>query len=509
MNIGVDVGTSVTKAVLFDDGGVSRVVRSVRTQMHSPAPGLYEYDSDQVASSVVELLRELSSGLSPRDVGVVALTGQGDGLCLTGDEGRAVGPAISWLDSRGADVCSRWADSGALADVFKLTGNAPFPGAGAALLASLDTTSPELLDNAHTATQCQSAVFEQMTGVRATARSCVMLPLFDPLRGDYQPKALELCGLEHRRSLLPPVPQESVIVAPLLDRIADATGLARSTLVATGPYDLPAAAFGAGLCDIGDGLLTLGTTLACQVLVDSMPTSAEAVGLTLVTGDDHGYLRAMPAMVGTACLDWALNLVGARHSDLDNLLLKSTRRANGVRALPYLSTAGERAPFIDPGARAELTGLTLDTTAPDVVRALCESLAYAARHCFEASGLTGSVAVCGGGTASVVLLQIFADVLGRSLRIQAGEVAALGAVRAACPAVQAVTSSAGSFVAPDADARTTYDDGYAEYLERLESVRASGWWSRASLPAHRLSRRDGQRHSETPENTDLSALVKE
>ncbi len=500
MKIGIDVGTSVTKAVLFDDTMTLRAIRSVRTEMQSPVPGRYEYDLDQLASSVLALLRDLSSD----DVELVAITGHGDGLCLTAENGRPVAPAISWLDSRGAELCTQWAGSGAMDKVFALTGNAPFPGAGAALLASIEAASPELLDMAHTASQCQSALFERLTGVRAATRSCAMLPVFDPARGDYSAEALELYGIRHRSGLLPPIADSPAIAAPILDPVAGAAGIARRTLVAVGPYDLPASALGAGLFDVGDGLLTLGTTLACQVLVEHVPTSGEASGLTLVTGDDRGYLRAMPAMVGTACLDWILRLVGAQHSDLDALVLASPAGAHGVRALPYLSPAGERAPFIDPAARAELTGLSLETTAEDVVRALCESLAYAARHCFEAAELTGSVAVCGGGASSAILVQIFADVLGRPVSIESGEVGALGAVRSVEPSASAGSSRPSSWVEPDAATRTAYDDGYAEYLERLDSVRASGWWSRAS--AHRPSHHDGQ-HCSNP--SDPSAPVKE
>src|SRR5207248_3263080 len=179
--------------------------------------------------------------------------------------------------------------------------------------------------------------------------------------------------------------------------------------------DLPAAALGVGQLAPGDGVLILGTTLACMVLTHTLDPTDEPVGLTLRTRDGNGWLRAMPAMVGTACLEWVLRLVGGRVGDLGRLLLDSPPGARGVSALPFLSPSGERAPFADPAARAELTGLTLETTPADVVRAMCEALGFAARQCFEAAGLTGHLTVCGGGAASSDLVQLVADVLERPL----------------------------------------------------------------------------------------------
>jgi sugar (pentulose or hexulose) kinase len=202
--------------------------------------------------------------------------------------------------------------------------------------------------------------------------------------------------------------------------------------VVAAPYDLPACAWGAGVTGVGDGLLIIGTTLACEVVVDAVDTTGEPCGLTLATRFDRRWLRAMPAMVGAAALDWVLALVGAGVDDLPGLLAASPAGAHGVTVLPFLAEAGERAPFVEPRARARVDGLHLATRPADVVRAAAEGIAYAARHCLSAAGLTGELVVCGGGAASGPWLQIFADVLGHPLRGLAGdEVGARGAVLAA------------------------------------------------------------------------------
>jgi sugar (pentulose or hexulose) kinase len=64
-----------------------------------------------------------------------------------------------------------------------------------------------------------------------------------------------------------------------------------------------------------------------------------------------------------------------------------------------------------------MSGLSTATTRADLVMAVCESVAYAVRHCFQAAGLTCSVSVCGEGANSQVWSQMVADVLQRPLLI--------------------------------------------------------------------------------------------
>jgi sugar (pentulose or hexulose) kinase len=185
----------------------------------------------------------------------------------------------------------------------------------------------------------------------------------------------------------------------------------------------------------------------------------------------------MPAMVGTAALDWVLSTTGVRHAEVDGLLDATPPGAHGVRVLPYFAPSGERAPFVEPRLRAELTGVSLESTRGDLVRATCEGIGYAARHCLEAAGLTGSLAVCGGGTRSAAWTRLLADVLGRPLRVVEGEVGARGAVLAAAERY-GVRLDAGAWtrpaavVEPDPDRAAYYAKGYEEHLARLTEARA-------------------------------------
>lgn len=476
--IGVDAGTSVTKAALVAADGAVLAVEAERTRLHYPREGWVEQDPDDVVRSVTRAINRLvaRTGARPAAIGI---TGQGDGVWLLDERGRPVRPAISWLDARGAPILRRWVADGVAARAFRRTGNMPFPGAPATILAWLDAHEPAVLDRAAIAGYCKDAVFTRFTGRHATDPSDASLPFLNPHTRQYDATVLGLYGLGHRARLLAPI-EEPTPLGALTAEIAELTGLPAGTPVSAGPFDLAAGALGSGVDRPGDGHLTIGTTLACQVLVDDPDhldlNAVEPAGLTLATIPAPRWLRAMPAMVGTAALDWVLDLTGVRHTGLDAALAASPRGARGVRCLPYFSPSGERAPFLEPAARARLDGLTVQTTRPDLVRATCEAIAYAARHCLEAARLTGDVTACGGGTGSAAWLQLFADVLGRPLRLARGpEAGARGAVMAALLALGrsvdvAAWTAPERVIEPAGDA-DWYREGYERYRAELSDAR--------------------------------------
>ncbi|MFW5417152.1 carbohydrate kinase [Nocardiopsis sp. CNT-189] len=473
MYIGVDIGTSLTKAVAFDADGREAGTESVATRLLHPAPGRVEQDADEVFASVGTVVGRLAARLG-EPVLLLALTGQGDGLWLLDDRGRPTRTALSWMDGRAAGLIRRWEASGVPGEVFRATGNTLFPGAPAALLAWLDAEDPGELDRAATAGYCKDMVFQRLTGVRATDPSDASLPFGGGPEG-YSSAALRATGLEHRAGLLAPV-HDGPPAAPLTAAGAEAVGLPAGTPVTSGPFDLPACARGSGVRRPGDGMVIIGTTLACQVAREKPQTAGEPSGMSLATGGG-AFLRAMPAMVGTAGLDWALRTTGRSIGDLEGLLAASPPGARGVHMLPYLAPSGERAPFVDPFARGEIGGLSLHHGPADVVRALCEGIAYAARHCLEAAGLDGELVLCGGGSRSPQWVEVFSGVMGVPVTVKAGaQVGARGAVLAGLdaiggPADEEAWTRTPRTAAPDPESVRLYEEGYLRYREHLEAVR--------------------------------------
>ncbi|MBA8825992.1 xylulokinase/erythritol kinase [Saccharopolyspora lacisalsi] len=478
MIIAVDIGTSLTKAAVFDSEGHIHAEASECSRLVQYPDGCVEQDFDNVVDTVATVVRQVRAG-TDRPIEALALTGQGDGLWLRDADARPVRPPISWLDGRAAPVVNRWRSDGTVREVHDRTGNGLFPGAQAPLLASLSETEPDSLRRAAVAGYCVDSLIHVLTGEITVDASDASVPFLDVNTRGYHEDAIRACGLgEHRRLLAKPAEPRQTF--PLNGRGAELLGLPTGLPVTGGPFDLPACAVGGGLTEPGDGLLIVGTTLACQVMTSASVTNdhPEPSGMWLATPDENRHLRAMAAMVGTASLDWVLELVGASIPELESLLRESPPGANGVSGLPFLAPGGERAPFADPRAHGQLTGVRLGTKRSDVVRAVCESIAYAARHCFEAAGLSGRLVACGGGTRSGPWSQVFADVLGRSLFIS--DDPGMGVRGAAMTAAQALGGTvdpaqwAGSTheVAPNPDYRDHYERGYERYHETLDAARS-------------------------------------
>jgi erythritol kinase (D-erythritol 1-phosphate-forming) len=480
--LGVDIGTSVTKAALFGETGDVVTVASRPTQLTRPAADHVEQNVEDVLHSVAGVIADVVPGEGNPEPAVIAITGQGDGCWLADSRGRGVRPAISWLDGRSGGVLSSWHKDGTVEAVYRINGNALFPGAQASILRWLEENDSAAVDRAATAGYCKDVIMQRLTGLRATDPSDASLPFGDPGGEGYSEKALALCGLAHRAYLLAPV-HRPLPAAPLSADGAALTGLSEGIPVFSGPFDLPACATGAGVERPGDGLLIIGTTLACEVLADRLDPGGSVAGMHLATQRPGQWLRALPAMVGTASLDWVLDLLGMTHDQVSRAIGQSRPGAGGVEALPYLAPSGERAPFINPAARGQLTGLRLTTTREDVARSVCEAIAFAARDCFQATSLTGRLLVCGGGVQSRAWLQIFADVLRRPLHVaRTPEAGARGAVLSALTADGREVDTAAwtreeDVVEPDPAASDQYEDAFGRYLEHR--VAAQPLWRTA------------------------------
>jgi erythritol kinase (D-erythritol 1-phosphate-forming) len=480
MLIGVDAGTSVVKAVAFTDDGDVLHVTGKPTRTLTPGSGRAEQDLEKVITAVGAVIREVGRD---EPVTLLGITAQGDGLWLLDADGRQVRPPILWSDARAAAIVNEWLASGLVERAFRRSGNMLFPGAAAPLLLHLEREEPHALHAAATAGYCKDAILQRLTGARATDASDASLPFFNPREQRYDDELIDLYGLSAWRHLLAPVDPAPGPLRELSQSGAALTGLPTGTPVHAGPFDLCATMIGAGVRRVGDGLVILGTTLGCAVLVDHIETGGAPAGMLLSMPEPNRWARVMPAMVGTPSLEWALGLAGADREDLDPLLTNSPPGSGGLVVLPFFAKAGERAPFVDPAARGLFLGLSLESTPPDIVRAVCEGIAYAVRHCLESAGLKegAQVFLSGGGMRSIGWRQILADVLQRPLALaRSPEVGARGAAMTAMAAagrpVDAETwTRPDGVVAPRPELADLYEDGFAFYLDRLDAAR--GRWS--------------------------------
>lgn len=419
--LAVDAGTSTIKAVAFDTDGAELGSARRETETLHPEPGHAEQEMATVRDRTFEALRELVSDLpseaEPRGLGV---TGQGDGLWAVTSDGEPAGTAILWSDSRAAPLLEEWEADGTLDGIVEQCGSAPYPGMSLPLLVWLARTEPGRFDRVGTVLSCKDWLAHELTGAASIDHSEATVPYLDRSTERIDSGVFETVGLPEGQELLPDLTAPTEVVGTVTEAAAGATGLDVGLPVVSGPFDVPASGIGSGTATPGGGSVTLGTSLTHQVLADG--PSGDAAGIGMALGIDGLWTYAVGSNAGTPSLEWAREAVAdvADVADLEPLARQAPVGSDGVLYHPYLSTTGERGPFVDPDARAQFLGLTPEHDTEHLVRAVYEGLSLAVRDCIEhLPAHTPSVAASGGGARSELWCQLLADCLGRSVVVPA------------------------------------------------------------------------------------------
>lgn len=491
--ISVDAGTTAIKAVAHSGDGTELIVARRGVKVERPRPGWAEQDMGQVWDATAEAIREIVWQL-PEPPDALALTAQGDGCWLVDDAGEPTGPAVLWSDGRAHRAVDRWRDAGILDEAFRINGSFTFPGLANAILSWLAEHDPDRLARSSAALTCGGWLFQRLTGVVAADESDASAPFLDPRTRAYSRDLIGMFGLEAQERLLPQVVGDDRRAAGLRPEAAAALGLPAGVPVVMAPYDVAATAIGAGAVTTGTACIILGTTLCTEVVRDEVDTAGEPAGLTVAldssSADRTGrLLRVYPTLAGTEVIDWATSMLGL---DSPQALSELAGRATGDGPvfLPYLSPAGERAPFLDTAARGTFWGLSLEHGREQIARAVFEGLSLTIRDCVAAAGDSATeLRLCGGGTGSDVWCQMIADVTGLpAVRTEDSEVGAKGAFLSGLVATGAepdLASAAGRYVrpghrfTPDPEAAERYTRLYEEFLD-LRAIARPGWRRQAA-----------------------------
>ncbi|MEU2562385.1 FGGY-family carbohydrate kinase [Streptomyces longispororuber] len=411
--LAIDVGTTMIKSVVFDDQGGELAVSRLATEVLRRRPGWAEQDMDAVWNAVVHTVRTALSDVTD-PVWLVTFTAQGDGAWLVDAVGRPTGPAILWSDGRAGEILTRWQRDGVLEEAFRRNGSLTCSGMPNAVFRWLAAHDPGRLEASCASLTAAGWLFLKLTGVTAVDESDASAPFLDHATGDYDPAVVELFGLTPYARLLPRVLGEHERIAELTGDAAALLGLPAGLPVVIAPYDIAATARGVGVVDPGQACGILGTTLCTEIVREDVDTSGEPTGITIAYRGRERVLRAFPTLNGAEVLGWAARTLGlAGPPDLAELAFSAPPGAGGVLFLPYLSPAGERAPFLDPRARGSFWGLSLEHSPADLARAVFDGLSLVVRDALVAARTTVTeLRLCGGGANSDAWCQLVADATG-------------------------------------------------------------------------------------------------
>lgn len=465
MVIALDVGTSSARAALYDAGG--RQVEGRFRQLHyEPATtpdGGVEHDARTLLAAVITCMDGLCRDARVADVRGVGVTTFWHGLLGFDAAGAPATPVYMWADGRSASEAALLRAA--------LDGRALHGRTGCHLHASywpaklrwLARERPEVVRRVARWGSFGEYLELELFGEAATTISMASgTGLFDLDRGGWDPEALAAAGIDAGR------------LFPLTDRTVPRKGLRRAW-AARWPWLRDAAWFPA----VGDGAASnVGSDcLGTERIALNVGTSA---ALRIVTGPPVTPPRGLwryaidrrRAMLGGATSEggnvyaWCrefLRLPG--DDDLDAALGRLPPDDHGLTVLPFL--AGERAPGWRDHRRAVIAGLSLDTNALEITRALLEAVALRLALVYDLlapHAAPGHQVVASGGAAqSRAWGRILADALGQPIVLSrepeaTSRGAALLALDAlgALPDPAAVSTPLGETIEPDPAAHARY-----------------------------------------------------
>ena len=441
--LGVDIGTSGTKAVLFTPDGRAAAEASRGYPMAQPRPGWAEQDPALWWDAVCACLRELTDrpDIDPREIVSLGLSGQMHGLVLLDADSRPTAPAILWCDTRVVAECAEIERIVGVERLVAITGNRALTNFTAPKYLWMRRHHPDAVARARCILVPKDYIRLCLTGQYAAEPSDACGTLLYDTGGFVWSD--ELCrALDIDRALLPPLVSSSAVAGYLTPEAAAATGLPAGLPVVGGAGDNAAAAVGVGAVTHGRAFTTIGTS--GNVYAHTNEYRADPAGrfhtfCSAVDGE-WVYLGAIQA-AGLALRWFRESFCGtldaeAAAAGLDPYTLLDREAAalppgsDGLFFLPYLM--GERTPHLDPAARGCFIGLRPTHGRAAMARAVMEGVTFALADClalFDEMGVrVDDMAACGGGGRSPLWRQMLADTFNCSIAEPASrEGAALGA----------------------------------------------------------------------------------
>ena len=472
-SIGIDIGTTGTKAVLLEVGKGVIASATADTTLHSEQAGFAEADPAQWLANVHSCVRELvdRSACDPGSIVGISTTGMVPAVVLVDGGGNPQHRALLQNDARAVQEIVELSVELGQRDVVAETGSPLSQQSLAPTLRWFQRHKPETWASTELIVGSYDWVLMAL-GARAHVEKNWALEsgLFF-IDGKVHSDIVELAGA--RPTQLPEVVRAGDIVGQLEPAHAKEMGLPAGIPLIVGGADHVLSAYSAGVSKDGDWLVKLGG--AGDILVASATPLVDA-RLYLDAHPIEGIWLPNGCMATSGSLiRWFQKLCGIGDLVAMDELAADARPAE-VLCLPYF--LGEKSPLHDPDLRGVFFGMHLGTSQADMYRSVLEAIAFGFRHHVEVlreRGVTFERAmVTNGGSKSTLWKQIHADVLNTDLHpvidhpgASLGAAVIAGAGAGVIPSLASIDDYVrlGPTVTPDPSRSAEYDRAYAQWRE--------------------------------------------
>lgn len=440
--LGIDLGTSGTKTVLFDEYGNTISSSTVEYPLYQPKNGWAEQDPNDWWNAVKTTCKNVlsDSNVGKENVCSVGISGQMHGLVMLDSDNNVLRPSIIWCDQRTIEECKDIENAVGRERLIEITANPALTGFTASKILWVKKNEPEIYKKCAHILLPKDYIRFMLTGEYATEVSDASgMQLLDIKNRCWSDEVLEKLGIEKR--LFGKVYESPEITGNVTSTAETETGILAGTPVVGGAGDNAAAAVGMGVVSDNSAFTTIGTSGVVYVHTDKMtvdkkgrvhtfccavPNAWHVMGVTQSAGLSLRWIKENFCEVEK-------NLAQSEHCDIYKIMDEEARKSkigsDKLLFLPYLM--GERTPHLNPNARGVFFGLSAIHTRYDIIRSVMEGVCFSLRDCLEVIKemeiSPDSMLACGGGGTSALWRQIMADVYNMEIKtVNSKEGPALG-----------------------------------------------------------------------------------
>ncbi len=439
--VGIDASPAPTKAIARSGEGALVAEGRAPVDLFSPKPNYYEQDARQWWASAVTALSALTQKVDASRIAAGSVSNQRETFVPLDAAGEPVRAGMVWLDERArhlvnelADILGRGEDG--TARIHAITGKPVDVIPVANRVYWMAKEEPQLHEKTAMFADVHGFLTHKLTGLYATSwASADPLGLFDNGEKRWSPEILAAVGIDESR--VPAVAAPGTVLGLVSASAAAETGLSPGTPVVAGGGDGQLAGLGAGALTPDTAYLNIGTALVSGVHGEAYRNSPAWRTMGSPTGKGYYYESCLRG--GTFTVTWFADTICAGETlPRGELLAKLEAEAaaagigaEGLLLLPYWQ--GVMSPYWDSAARGVWFGLSGAHGRGHLYRALMEGLAFEQHLSTAAVEQELGIHVeryvgIGGGAASKVWRQIFADITGKAVAMSStAEASSLGA----------------------------------------------------------------------------------
>ena len=493
--MGVDMGTSGCKAVVFDEhwNAVGEAYREY--SLCFPGDGLLEIDPEVVWRNIKEVIIEVNEKTGGT-VAALAVSAIGDVIIPLGLDGRPVRNAIIDFDPRGTGQIGRFTKEFGVEKFFHITGMPPLFIGSLAKMLWIKENEPQDWEKVGRWATFEDYIVQKM-GLEpyVSDSEAARTMLFDIRKRQWAPKVLEAASV--RVNQLPKTVRSGMVIGQMDRKMAVSLGFKEQVTVASGGHDMVCAAVGAGLDERhGDTAVDIAGTIEGIVAAMPDPNTSPVMLENLFSCYPayDGYVTFSVNLTAGCIVRWFRDMLAHEQYDqslasgqnfyqqmLDSIDIDSP---GPLMLLPHFSGSGN--PYFNPNSKGVLYGLTLDSTREDIARAIIEGLCYELKAHADAYQKAGihlkNLRAVGGGARIDCQLALKANITGLNIiKGYVAESSALGAAAYAGVAMGTLTHPSEAFGAvvrnesvfePDPEAHQRFQKTFRRYQKLAEAINA-------------------------------------